>query len=281
MPDFNDMDKNLKCSARLIMCMAEDNEFAREVEEAVSDYDERHSPEIMENIGAGTSGTIRETYDTALGEIELETDYSPDQIVVRLDFTDGADEPPFETFMEALREAGYLEEEPVEHRILPMDDSDRIQLVPYGLELRMKISDSSRSEEQAIRSGPVRVGFQEVKNAIFLTFDFASETYIDVPMSVHLSPFGSDILNRFEEGEGLPLYTVLTDPEKETVHVVRQFELSTEMSNRIYDALVRQENAAFDEPYYQKVVRAMFGEYDHAGLAAKSECFCQISGREY
>lgn len=111
MPDFNDMDKNLKCSARLIMCMAEDNEFAREV---------RRRSAIMMNVILRRLWKIsaqERAERSARRMIRLRSEIGQERFIRRirssiLDFTDGADEPPFETFMEALREAGYLEEDP-------------------------------------------------------------------------------------------------------------------------------------------------------------------------
>lgn len=108
-------------------------------------------------------------------------------------------------------------------------------------------------------------------NIIFLCFKFGELPWMDTAYTVHLERTPVDVSEPIDDGEGYGLHVYLVDADTQTIKVMRLIGLSTSISRKLQQALIKQQAAEFDGRIHQMQIQNIYSVMSSADMAAQGE----------
>ena len=94
---------------------------------------------------------------------------------------------------------------------------------------------------------------------------------MDTAYTVHLERTPVDVSEPIDDGEGYGLHVYLVDSDTQTIKVMRLIGLSTSISRKLQQALIKQQAAEFDGRIHQMQIQNIYSVMSSSDMAAQGE----------
>lgn len=132
-------------------------------------------------------------------------------------------------------------------------------------------SNISDKEIKNVENGTAQFRLYTRDDIIFLCFKFGELPWMDTAYTVHLERTPVDVSTPINDGEGYGLHVCLVDAKTQEIKVLRLIGLTTGISRKLQQALIKQQAAEFDSRVYRMQIQNIYSVLSSADMAAQGE----------